>query len=183
MAATMFAPVGEKARWRTVYDLLRKGTVGDVITYAEMAEALEVHPERDRNILRSAVPRAAREFEEVDNHAITPVRNVGYRVVEASEHMGLAKVHQRKSSRQLRRSRSKVVHVDMNALSPELQRLFGAAGQLLALQMDFNRRMDIRQKRIEEAVSTITVRTDRSEEEVAELRRRLERLEAGGDST
>lgn len=173
-----FQPLGEKARWRTVYELLRKGAVGDVITYDEMGAALEVDPVEGRSILRGAVARAAREFELVDNHAVAPKRNEGYRIVKASEHVGLAGQHQRKSNRQLARSHSKVVHVDMNALTPVEQRVVAAAGQLISMQMDFQRRMDIRQKQVEQVAADLVVRTDRSEEEVAALRARLEKLEA-----
>jgi len=45
------------------------------------------------------------------------------------------------------------------------------------MQMDFNRRMDVRQKRLETAVNSIEERHDRSASEVAKLKERLERLE------
>lgn len=172
-----FEPVGTEARWRTVYGLFRAGNVGDIVTYEAMGAALDLNAEHDRQTIRGAIGRAAKEFEEVDSHAVAPIRNVGYRIVAASEHMGLAKIHQRKSSRALVRGKSKVVHVDWNALTPQEQQAFGMVGQMLAAQMDYMRRLDIRTKNHEQAIKSIAVRTERSEEEVAELRARLEKLE------
>ncbi|BBC66957.1 hypothetical protein MMRN_38530 [Mycobacterium marinum] len=47
------------------------------------------------------------------------------------------------------------------------------------MQMEFNRRTDVRQKRLEDALDSVREKSSRTEDEVAELRERLERLEAG----
>jgi predicted nucleic acid-binding Zn-ribbon protein len=48
------------------------------------------------------------------------------------------------------------------------------------MQMDFNRRLDVRQKRLESVMESVTERTERSEEEIAALKERLARLEQAG---
>lgn len=45
------------------------------------------------------------------------------------------------------------------------------------MQMEFNRRTDIRQKKLEDSLDSMREKSTRTDEEVAELRARLERLE------
>lgn len=174
-----FEPIGKEARWRTIYGLLKKRGVGDTVTYETMADALDLDPVRDRNTIQAAVRRAAREYEETDKHALTPVPNVGYRVVAAQEHLTLARKQQRKSARALANGHSKVVNVDFTGMDPQVRKAFEVTGQAFALQMDFNRRFDVRQRRLESVVQETSTRTDRNEAEIAELKERLARLETG----
>lgn len=174
-----FEPVGDIPRWRVLYAMLQPLEPGNVITYTDMCAALEL-PETLRSVVQNAIRRAAREFEVRERHALEPVPNVGYRVVKAEEHMVLARQHQSKSSRALARGHSKVVNVDLSGLDPEARKAFGVVAQAFAAQMDHNRRMDIRQKNLEQALKSMEIKTDRTEDEVAELRARLEKLEQGG---
>lgn len=177
----MFEPIGAESRWRTVYALLRERHVNDVVTYEEMGAVLDLDPITDRPAIRGSVGRAAQEFEVVDLHAIAPVRNVGYRIVEAPEHLGLAQNHQRKSSRQLKRGRGKIEHVDLNELSGDQRVEYALAARLISMQMDFNRRTDIRLKNHDEAIRSMVVKTERSDSEIAALRARLEKLETSDE--
>jgi hypothetical protein len=176
-----FNPIGDRARWRTVYDLLRKTATGQVLTYEAIGEALELDPGSERHVIQMAVRRAAREHEEADNRAIESVPNKGYRVVEAPEHLRLARGHHKRASKSLVRGQSKVVHVDLGALEPETRRAFEVVAVAFAAQIEYNKTFDIRQKRLEKAFEDITARTDkteqRTEQEIAELKARLARLE------
>lgn len=176
-----FRPVGDRARWRIIYDLLSKRGVGDVLTYDEMAAALELDPKKDRMTIQLAMRRAAKELESVDKHAVDVIPNEGYRIVEPTEQVGLAKRHQRKANRSLVRGQSKVVNVDFNLIDPETRKAFEVMAGAFAAQIDFNRRMDVRQRNLERAVEAVTHQTEaqaqRTDEEIAELRGRLHRLE------
>lgn len=172
-----FEPVGDLARWRTVYDMLKPLVVDDVLTYEALAQALGLNADHDRPVMQAAVRRAARTFEQADKHALVAVPNVGYRVVRADEHVVLARGQQRRASRALERGHSKVVNVDLRGLSPEVRALTEATARAFSLQMDFNRRFDVRQQRLEGVVAEVSERTDRSEAEIAELKARLARLE------
>lgn len=174
---TPFEPAGEKARWRMIYDILVKRDIGDVITYEEMAEVLELDAEADRHAIQMAVRRAAKEYESADLRALDSVPNEGYRIVEPTEHMRLARKQQKKSHRALARGHSKVVHVDLSGLDPDARKAFEVVAQAFAMQMDFNRRMDVRQKRLEQTIGTINQKHDRSVEEIEALKERLARLE------
>ncbi|HCA85757.1 MAG TPA: hypothetical protein DEQ61_09815 [Streptomyces sp.] len=172
-----FEPVGEVARWRMVYDMLKPLAVDDVITYEDAADVLSLDAEKDRPVLQSAIRRAARTFETVDKHALVAVPNVGYRVVRADEHVVLARGQQRRASHALQRGHSKVVNVDLRGLPPEVRQLTEATARAFSMQMDFNRRFDVRQQRLESVVSEVSERTNRSEAEIAGLKARLARIE------
>lgn len=179
-----FLPAGDVARWRVLYEILKPCQVDDVVTYEQMGKALDLHPVKDRHIIQMAMRRAAKEFEEVDKHAVDAVKNVGYRVVQIKEHLHLARRQQKRAGRALKSGRSKVVNVDFNEIDPETRKAFEVVARAFSMQMDFNRRLDVRQKRLEDVVQSVEQRTlrneesaKRSEEEIAELKRRLARLE------
>lgn len=173
-----FEPAGETARWRILYELLSGCDVDQVVTYEQMAEALELDATADRHMMQVAMRRAAIELEKVDRHAVEAVINVGYRVVEPEEHLRLAKGQQRKSSKALARGHSKVVNVDLSDVDPEVRKAFQVVASAFAMQMEFNRRTDVRQKKLEDALDSVREKSVRTDEEVAELRARLERLES-----
>lgn len=175
----LFQPRGERARWRVIYDMLRGSAVDDVITYERLGEALGLDPGADRHVIQMAMRRAAREHEVSDKRAIDVIPNTGYLIVQAPEHLRLARRHQKKSSKALERGQSKVVNVDLSGLEPETRRAFEVVARAFAMQVDFNRRFDVRQAKLEQAVSAMTERTERTEEEIAELKARLARLEDG----
>ena len=172
-----FEPVGETARWRIIYNTLQQRKVDDVLTYEEMAKLLELDATADKHVIQVAMRRAAIELETVDKHAVEAVVNVGYRIVEPEEHLRLAKYQQRRSSRALVRGQSKVVNVDLSNVDPEVRQAFQVVASAFAMQMEFNRRTDIRQKKLEESLAAVRETSTRTEDEVAELRARLERLE------
>lgn len=173
-----FEALGERARWRIVYeDVLSGCDHGDTVTYEALGEALELDPDKDRHTIQMAVRRAAREFEEADKRALDAVPNVGYRVVDVAEHMQLARRQQQRSHHALKAGKSKVVNVDLSGIDPETRKAFEVMARAFAMQMDFNKRMDVRQRHLEEATNSVVERQNRSEAEIARLRERLEALE------
>lgn len=176
-----FEPLGDRARWRLIYDLLVKAETGEVITYQQLAEELGLDADADRHAIQMAVRRAAREHEEVDKRALDVLPNTGYVIVPAPEHLRLARGHQRRANRALARGHSKVVHVDLSGLEPETRHAFEIVARAFAMQMDFNKRFDVRQAKLEGAVNAMSQRAQRTDEEISELKARLARLE--GDAT
>jgi hypothetical protein len=174
---TPFTPIGAQARWKTLHASLAAMSVGDVLTYDEMGELLGLHPVRDRKAMQMAMRRASLELERVDKHATEPIPNKGYRIVEPEHHLVLAKRHQRRAGRQLSRGSSKVVNVDLSGMDEHTRQAFHVVASAFALQMDMNRRFDAKQRDLEAAVQAITEDRERSDEEVAALRQRMERLE------
>lgn len=175
-----FEPSGDRARWQIIYDLLVKADVDETVTYEAMGTVLGLDPDEDRHAIQMAVRRAAREHEVTDNRALDAVPNVGYRIVPAPEHLTLARRHQRKAGKSLDRGLSKVQHVDLSGLDPEMRRAFEVVAIAFRMQADFNQRLDIRQKKLERQVEAAASVQEHTSEEIAQLRLRLDRLEASG---
>ena len=174
-----FEPAGETARWRVIYDILAVTPVDNVLTYEAMATALDLDPASDRHVMQVAMLRSARELAHVDKRAVEAVKNVGYRVVEPEEHLRLAKGQQRKSSLALLRGDDLVKNVDLSECDPEIRHAFQVIRSAFAMQQEFNSRTDIRQKKLEEALDTVREKSTRTEDEVAAILARLEKLERG----
>ncbi|GAA3441049.1 hypothetical protein [Planomonospora venezuelensis] len=172
-----FAPIGDQARWRTVYEHLKAANIGDVVTYEQLGEALGLNPEKERHPIQMAVRRAAKEYQDVDKRALDSVPNQGYRIVEASEHLVLARRQQARSSRALERGHRVATNVDLNQVDDHTRRALEAVATAFSYQMEFNRRFDVRQRRLEQAVAAQSERVERTETEIAELKARLSELE------
>jgi hypothetical protein len=172
-----FEPAGERARWLVVYDLLAATETNGVVTYEAMAEALGLNPTADRTTLQNVMRRAAKEHETVDKRAVTAVPNVGYRVVEPQEHLGLARRQQTRSTRALKRGHSKAVNVDMSRIEPETRKALDMVASVIAMQMDFNRRAERKLTQHDQAIRSLTEATERTEKERQEILDRLNRLE------
>jgi hypothetical protein len=183
-----FEPAGDQARWRILYELLRPIQPDGVLSYEEMAEALSLDPVADKTTIQLAIRRAARELERRDKRAIDPVRNVGYRVVQAPEHLDLAERHQRKAKNSLVRSNSKVQNVDYNELDLTSRQAFELVGRALTWQLQQMKHLDLRQRNLEEALESVTKGVHRTETDVAQHDERLAWLERrvkelGGESS
>jgi hypothetical protein len=172
-----FQPAGERARWRVIYELLCATPTGEVLQYKRIAEALDLDADADRHAIQMAVRRAAREHEVQDKRSTEAVPNQGYRIVETPEKLRLARGQQKRAGKALVRGHSHVAHVDLNGLNPDVRHAFEVVGRAFAMQMDFNRRFAVSQSRLEEAVAGMTERTERTEQEITDLKARLARLE------
>lgn len=152
-----FKPAGEKARWRIIYDLLEPLQVGGVLTYKEMAEALDLdlNAATSRHTIQMAVQRALKELLEEHHRTCEPVVNVGYRVVEPAHHLTLAEGRQRRARKQIRQGYDIATKVDLTGVDPTVR----AALETLALgfsrQMEINRRMERRQRRHSDAIALL----------------------------
>jgi hypothetical protein len=123
---TRFEAIGERARWRVAYDLFVAASVGDIITYEALAEAMGLDPVKGRHAAQMAVRGAIPRLEEDFSRTVDVVPNKGYVIVIADEHLRLAKQHMNKAGRSVVRARSKVDHTDLNQISPEGRVMFAA---------------------------------------------------------
>jgi DNA-binding winged helix-turn-helix (wHTH) protein len=172
-----FEPKGAEPRWKIVYRLFENAPNDEVVTYHEIAEALDANVVTDLPTIQNSVYQAAKRLLRDRNKALDNVRGKGYRVVEQVEHYDLAHRQQRKATRRLKAGHAIAVYTDMNGMSMDEKRLVEGARRLLAAQLDFNRRTDLRLKDHDKALAEIGNRQDRTEEENAEIRDRLSRLE------
>jgi hypothetical protein len=173
-----FQPVGDEPRWRTAYKLLAAAEIDETVTYEALGDALGLHPDDDRHAIQMAVRKAAWEHEVTDNRALDAVPNVGYRIVRIDERIPLARRYQKKAGRSLVRGQSKVEHVDLSGVDPETRRALEVVALAFKMQSDFNRRLDVRQKKLERQVQSAVSAQEHTSDEIADLRERLEKLEA-----
>lgn len=139
-----FTAKGEAAEWRLIYEAIREMAVGEVIRYDALDEVLG-RSFTDEGAKRNPLERARRELEEVDHRTLATVRGVGYRVVEAREHMVLARGHQIRSARQTKRAKEKLDSANLAALT-DLERrrheeMSTQVAKLLSEQRRTNRRL------------------------------------------
>lgn len=111
-----FAPKGEQPEWQMLYEgVLADADFGTVIPYATLDEALG-RPFRQN---RGPLYRANRYLGEMRKRHLEPVPGVGYRVIEASEHLIAAQKRKHRARRQL----AQMVHigavVDTTRLNPD----------------------------------------------------------------
>lgn len=176
-----FQPIGERARWKTVYEMLQATPTDVIITYDELGEALALDPEADRHAIQMAMRRAAAELEAEDKRAVDSVPNKGYRIVRAPEQLGLAQRQGKKASRALVRGHSKAVNVSLDDVKdPATRRLLELTGQAFQMQMNFNRQFAVRQEQLERTMRSISdtqeAESKRASDEVARLRGEVAQL-------
>lgn len=109
----IFEPKDGTPEWEKVYQVLLPKQVGDLVTYAELSDALS----RDFLAARGPLTRASDELLRVNQRALENVRGAGYRVVQAREHEVLASRQQRSARRRARKAHDLVSHVDRSGLT------------------------------------------------------------------
>lgn len=174
----MFNPVNEISRRKQLIDLVSETDFGAVIEYDSLGEMFGLEDRRD---IQSAVNSAKSSVEKNTRRALQAVPNKGYRVVDPSEHYGLAVHHQRKGRKQLRRALSKVNNVELDQLTSDQRTAVIAARVALAAQADFERRADLKyanRQEMETHMREQSEKVERSESEVKSLMDRIERLES-----
>lgn len=172
-----FEPVGDRARWKTLYELLTKADVDDVVTYEDMAAALSINPVDDRRIIQQSIGRAATELLQVDKHAIEPVINEGYRIVKPAEHLVLAQRRGRRAERAMEKGHATVTNVDYNGLEADTRRTFELVGRAMAWQIAVMRRLDSRQRDFAESLASVQATVTQTAADQAAHESRLAWLE------
>lgn len=172
-----FEPVGDRARWKTVFELVPKSEVDLVVTYDEMGEALDLDPVKDRPKIQSAVRKAGDVLLKVHKHAIVSVPNVGYRVVRPEEHLAIAQGKGRRAERSLSKGHQVVTNVDFNGLEAETRRTFELVGRAMAWQIGVMKKLDSRQRDFEESLAAVQATVTKTSADQAAHEERLRWLE------
>jgi len=159
-----FEPKGERAWWRTIYEMMRALDHDAVLTYEDMAEALSLDPVADRSKLQMAARRAGLELERADRRAADAVRNVGYRIVQPTEILGLGKRRNRRAGSQIRRGSTTVKAVDLSAVDGETRNALEILARGFAIQQEINERVLTKQREQDDMLSRLTSRVDALEQ-------------------
>jgi len=148
----VFESRGDKAEWRLVYEeLLVNADYGQIITYTELAEVLErdIH---DRQRLRAPIARARRELGNLRSMWLVAVPNVGYRVIQANEHVSVADDHKHRGQRQFSRMLDVSRATNLSRLNPEELAVWDNQNRINAFLVTVVRSHESRIRRIEEVL-------------------------------
>jgi len=165
-----FEPKGRVSEATLLYEFYSKLSTGDVVTYEQLDEIL------GRSFLDSRSPHytAVNRLQKNDKKSMDVVRNVGYRVVSASEHERLALHHHAKSRRQLRKSVAKAASANRAELSQEERHRIDSLEGTLRNHASMLKRLDERTIRQNEELKRLRRETS---SDVAHLSDKVERLE------
>ena len=139
----MFDIKGDRPQWQVIYERLQQMEIGEVIKYTDLFALLPETPEAS---IRSAFTRAVRAMEDERHRTFANVRLVGYKMVDAAEHEGLARRHHKRAKRQLKSAKRKVVSADRSRLSREERARLDAMELNLSRQMEMTSRLEARVK-------------------------------------
>ncbi len=167
--STLFQPKREKPQWEYLYDLLVTKQVNEVITYEDLSDAVGFNVRANRG----PIYQAQRHLERSNHRTIGVVKGVGYRIVDAAEHEGLARGHQNRGRRQIKKALDKIVYVDRGRLTPALVKRFDAIQMTLNRQEELIRRNDIRLANVEKAITETRAATKQTSEQLAAQQQKM----------
>lgn len=133
MSAVAFEPKADRPEWRIIYDeLLQAADFNTVISYDELDRVLG----RPFVANRSPIYRARQHLGEMRLRWLEAAPGVGYRVIEAREHLDAAQRRKRRAKRQLGLMVKIAEVTDLARLEPhELERFDAQARINAALYM------------------------------------------------
>ena len=110
-----FEPKGDVPEWRLIYDkLMSRAEYGETITYEQLDDVL------GRPFMKNRTPiyRATKQLEMERNRHLVAVPNIGYRVIEAREHIAVATSRRARAGRQIRRGVEVLQATEISRLTP-----------------------------------------------------------------
>jgi hypothetical protein len=148
----VFSPRGDKPEWRLVYEeLLANADYGHVVTYSELADVLN-RDVKDRQRLRAPIARARRELGNLRSMWLVAVPNVGYRVIQANEHVSVADDHKHRGQRQFTRMLDVSRATNLSRLTPEELACWDNQNRINAFLVTVVRSHESRIRRIEQVL-------------------------------
>lgn len=149
---------------QVVYDLLEPLEPGTTVTYSQLKRELERDCDRffDQAKMGAAVRLAAQDLLERQCRAVRVLRNVGYRVVSASNHRELALIRKSRGDTQYQRGLDLLNHVRWDELEPNARAAHEGTLLVLSALAGASDQMAARQKQIEESLSTVLDRMGRA---------------------
>jgi len=138
---------------------------GTVMPYSQMAAALAVGSSRgwDTKAVQSAVRSTARRLLRHSARALIPVRGVGYRISQGSDHHGLALRRESRANTQLRMAVDVLRHAQYGEMSTDERTVHEAHLTITGALFQQMRRVTQRQKQQDDAIQSLMSRVDRLE--------------------
>lgn len=166
----MFQTKGDRAQWRVIYEHISKMDIGQQITYAELAALL---PDAPEGSVRGAFQRAMQECETSDKRTFRNVRGVGYRMAAANEHADIARTHQRRGHRQMKRAKRKATSADRSLLTRDERARIDAIELNLSRQVEMTARLE---QRVDKLHADLQAARREHKTDAADLSQRFEEM-------
>jgi len=128
---------------------LKEQPTETIVTYEELSSILELDPEREHTKIIAAVNAAVKPLLKLHQRGIQSVRNVGYRILPAREHVLVANKHQGKAERAMTRALSFYEGTNLSELSETERRLHHGQYILAQAIVASHRHLDKRITQIE----------------------------------
>lgn len=128
-------------------ELFKDQPVGAVIKYKQLTQVLDV-PERHR--LNAIVRSALRPMLKLHQRGLKCIPGIGYRVLEAKEHVNIAHKHQSKADKQMGRALMFYRGTNLSELTEAERKLHHGQYMLAEAVMASHRHLDKRISKIEE---------------------------------
>lgn len=122
-----FQPKGSRAIRVIVAELAAKTPRGDLLTFEQIAEAIDVDPE-DRSAVRQAVSAARPLMLRDHSIALVAERRKGYRVALAGEFAGIAQDYRRRSDRAITKAVAHIDHAPVGEMDDAERKRWEAVG-------------------------------------------------------
>jgi hypothetical protein len=131
-------------------DALKDLPPGTVVPYETFATALEVDPDKNLRKIQAAVRAANKILLKLHQRGVTAVPGVGYRVLQAREHVVAASGFQSKANRALGRAVAFYEGTDLSQLTAIERRLHEGQRMLVTALVASHRHLDRRIQKIED---------------------------------
>jgi hypothetical protein len=174
--------------WRVIYDeidhriMSGKLSVNDIISHDDLHALLLTDDERKAYF--PAVMRAGKELEKEHHRALKSERKLGYRLVGGLGHLDKAVAYRERGRRSINRAVTVAGSIDYGLISaadrPLVDRQTRAIGALLFLAKQHDEKLTAhaeQMKELNKQVLTSASRQTATEEDIAELKRRLAAIE------
>ncbi len=127
-----FTPKGSRALRVIVAEMAAKAAFGDVLTFTELAQAIDTSDdEPGRAQVRQAVSAARPVLLADHGRLLVAKRGKGSRVALPGEAAGVAQDHRRRADRSIGRALAVIDHADMSAATEDERRRFQAVGVII----------------------------------------------------
>jgi len=133
-----FPLVKEMAAW--VFAALTERKHGELVTYPMLSAVLTIDAQSARG--RTAVLRAGRRLLVEQNKHLVNVPRIGYTIAQPNEHTAISKRYQHAARRRLVRGMAAVVHVALEALTPEERALVIMEQVRMGLKLGLDRKLN-----------------------------------------
>lgn len=126
-----FKAKGDRPEWRLIYDaLLDTADYGDIITYQQLTDALG----RDFFENRGPLYRARTEMVEARSRWIELEPGIGYRVIEANEHVRAAEAKRKRAQSQMKQMIRITNGTNLSRLSAAELEIYDLKSRMFATQ-------------------------------------------------